>query len=461
MVATTAIELLVKRVLYRTLARIRKITSGGASPETSTAHCSPATRLPLEIVEIIIAYLRYDTRSLRACTLTCYSWYIAAVPHLHHILTIKYGYLWVGWKFRWPNPIQHMHVLGLLPLVQEFRVNERYDGLSSKSFNSRILRQFSALTNVQKLEIESLDIPSFMPRIRRYFGHFLPTVRSLTLRKPKGSHRQIIYFIGLFQHLQDLELNDEDRSGSLSEPAGNSMLIPTFIPPLRGRLGLSSFNRTGFFEDMIELFGGIRFRYMYLSRVRGARPLLDACAKTLEDLVLNATGHLGEQLPLRGMRVIANDLAAGYSLRDFDLSQDKSLRTLKVIMSLPINRPSSDGLPETTSRVLNRLLSTVTSSAFLEITVSYGSYHFDYVDRNRELSQAERAEEVSWHREIFKVFREAHKVRDFRLCAIFCGFVGEDPMRILGEAMDEERTEGGFNDFLYDPFVYNLYKPPF
>jgi hypothetical protein len=298
-VAATVIELLVKRVLYRTLARIRKITSGGASPETSIRHCSPATRLPLEIFEAIIAYLRYDTRSLRACTLTCYSWYIAAVPHLHHTLTIS-GYRYQGGrKLRWPNPIRYMHMLGLLPLVQEFRVCGGYNELSPGRFNRCILRQFSALTNVQKLDIANLDIPSFMPRIRRYFGHFLPTVRSLTLKGPKGSHRQIIYFIGLFQHLQDLELNDEVRSGSLSEPAGNSMLIPTFIPPLRGRLGLVYFNRTGFFENMIDLFGGIRFRYMYLYRVRGPQPPLDACAKTLEDLVLNATGPLGEQRPLK------------------------------------------------------------------------------------------------------------------------------------------------------------------
>jgi len=89
-VTATVIELLFKRVLYRTLAGIRKIGSGGDSPETSTTHRSPATRLPLEVVEIIIAYLRYDTRSLRACTQTCHSWYIAAVPHLHHTLTVDF-----------------------------------------------------------------------------------------------------------------------------------------------------------------------------------------------------------------------------------------------------------------------------------------------------------------------------------------------------------------------------------
>ena len=246
-----------------------------------------------------IAYLRYDTRSLRACTLTCHSWYIVAVPHLHHTLTIGVG-LWEEGKFLWPNPIRYMHALGLLPLVKEFRVHGRYDGLSSKRFNCCILRQFSALTNVQKLEIGNLDIPSFMPRIQRYFGHFLPTVKSLILKKPNGSRRQIIYFIGLFQNLQDLELLN-DWLGFQGKPAGDLALIPAFVPPLRGWLKLVYFNDADLLKDMIDLFGGIRFRYMNLYQVYGMRPLLDACATTLECVVLDPTDPLGEKLSLKGL----------------------------------------------------------------------------------------------------------------------------------------------------------------
>ena len=36
---------------------------------------------------MIVFYLAYDTRSLLACSMTCYSGYIVAVPHLHHTLT--------------------------------------------------------------------------------------------------------------------------------------------------------------------------------------------------------------------------------------------------------------------------------------------------------------------------------------------------------------------------------------
>ena len=102
---------------------------------------------------------------------------------------------------------------------------------------------------------------------------------------------------------------------------------------------------------------------------------------------------------------------------------------------------------------------------FSRITVHYkkdnfrgvGSWHEDR-PLIRELSQAERAEEVSRHRIIFEVFREAHRVREFQLelYVTIWGCIGEEPVRILEEAIAEERAENGFNDFLRDPFVnYN------
>jgi hypothetical protein len=298
-VTATVVDLFVKRVFYRTLARIREVGSGDTSPETPTAHCSPANRLPLEVVEIIIAYLKYDTRSLRACTRTCHSWYIAAVPHLHHTLTVNIDGRGEE-KFRWPNPIHYMHMLGLLPLVKEFRVRGSHNVFSPRRFNYCILRQFSALTNVQKLELGHMDIPSFMPRIQRCFRHFSPTVQSLVLEEPKGTRRQIIYFIGLFQNLQDLGLL-YDRFCYLDEPAGDPAPIPAFVPPLRGFLRLVCFGMAGFLEDMIDLFGGIRFSLMHLYRVYGMRSLLSACAKTLECVALDPTDPLGKQLSLESM----------------------------------------------------------------------------------------------------------------------------------------------------------------
>lgn len=305
-IAPVVVGSLVKRGWHPTLARIRGMCSGGASPKTLTARSSPTVpgglpgKLPQEIVEIIIAYLAYHTRSLRACTLICYSWYIAALPHLHRTLFIGIN----RWdrKFRWPNPIQHMHMLGLLPLVKLCWIRRDDYGdvyFSPKLFKSHTLHQFFALTNVQELGIDRLDISSFMPRIQQYFGHFLPTVRSLVLGGPRGSDREIIYFIGLFQHLEDLSLS-YDGGGSVGfqdEPTDDLTLIPPFSPPLRGWLSISNFPRAGLLKDVIELFGRIRFRYMRLFNVDGMRPLLDGCAETLEVLRLYPTDPHGNGFP--------------------------------------------------------------------------------------------------------------------------------------------------------------------
>ena len=65
---------------------------------------------------MIIAHIAYDERSLRAWV--CYSWYIAAVLHLHHALTVHT----MGWReiFRFRNAIPYIHMLCLLPLVKKF-----------------------------------------------------------------------------------------------------------------------------------------------------------------------------------------------------------------------------------------------------------------------------------------------------------------------------------------------------
>ena len=166
-------------------------------------------------------------------------------------------------------------------------------------FNSSTLDQFSALTNVRELKVEYLDIPSFIPHIQRYFKYFLPTLTSLGLWGPRGSDRQIVFFIGLFQHLRDLTLiNSGVKLGE--KPQDDLTLIPPFIPPLQGDLLMIRFTRVGLLKDMIDLFGGVRFYCMRFFDVDGMRLLLDAGAETLETLVVYPTDPRGERLFLRG-----------------------------------------------------------------------------------------------------------------------------------------------------------------
>ena len=286
-----AIELLVKRVWYRSRARIQGTRSGGAPAGTCTTPPSPAMRLPQEIVEIIIGHLTRDFPALRSCSLTCYSWYIAAVPHLHATLQVFLNLCW-GQKWMWPTPILHMYRLGLLPLIKSIRIWDSYDQMfSSKRLNCFIRRQFQTLSNVETLEIQNLDISSLMPRIQRYFRSFLPTLRSLHLISPKGSNRQIIFFIGLFQHLENLSLK---RGRPVRRDPEDLTLIPSSVPPLQGRLVAWRWERV-LFQDMIRLFGRISFTDMYLYNVCETRLLLHACADTLQVLRLDPDDPLGEQ----------------------------------------------------------------------------------------------------------------------------------------------------------------------
>jgi len=57
------------------------------------------------------------------------------------------------------------------------------------------------------------------------------------------------------------------------------------------------------------------------------------------------------------------------------------------------------------------------------------------------MSQADRAEEDSRHYRRFEVLREVYKVWDFELVLIttVSGYVGEQRVRVLGEAVAGER----------------------
>ena len=277
---------------------ISQLFLAGASLEIPATRSSPASNIPQEIIEMIIAHLICDTRSLLACSLTCYSWYIASVPHLHHTLITLGCRCDFSPKLGWAKPLQNASKLGLLPLVKKFHIQGSPSFDSSfprQQFNSRILRQISEMTNIRVLGIHGLDIPSFMPEIQHCFGHFLPRVQSLSLRAPRGSCRQIIFFIGLFEHLENLGLYDGKLQGGEHEAVDDPAFIPPFTPPLRGRLAMECFMGAGFLKDMIRLLGGVQFRYMNLVGVGDMRLLLNACAKTLEKLRLYPNDPSGEQ----------------------------------------------------------------------------------------------------------------------------------------------------------------------
>ena len=273
--------------------------------ETPAARPPQITRLPQELVEMIISYFIYNTRTLLACSMTCRSWSIAAVPHLHHSLTTdEHSHGWVDRKYMWPKPLQKSYELGLLPLVKRFRVRIAYYPDVKFALDDHIMRYFSALTNLQELGIDHLHVSDFMSDIQRSFGHFAPTPRPPAPRAPKGSCWQILYFIGFFPNLQDLKICYKSLTEE-QESTADAELVPLSVPPLHGQLTLTCFTRVKLVEDMIALFGGLRFRRMDLFRVRCTRLILGACAETLETLRLYPTDLCGEEIIWERRRELA------------------------------------------------------------------------------------------------------------------------------------------------------------
>ena len=276
--------------LVATLTRRRtKVTAGGVppsrTPETRTI-TRQAHRLPVEILEMIIAHLIYDTPSLKACAATCIAWYNVATPHLHHTLTIWQWHSETA--YRDLNPLALSYECGLLPHVKKLRFRRGFSEspwLFPDCFDSWGLHCFSALVNLQDLAIADMYFPGFVSGTEQYFGHFSPTLRSITLFRPTGSPRQLLDFLGLFPKLDDIKITHYHGVPD--------MLETPYVPiqgSLRGKLAFSGTAVGDVLEGIIATFGGIRFTSLHLYGVGGAQLLLDACAETLQTLYIDPGG---------------------------------------------------------------------------------------------------------------------------------------------------------------------------
>jgi len=175
-----------------------------------------------------------------------------------------------------------------MSLVKEIRVDRSWDRnrwFLPGAFNRRDLRCFSAFTNVRTLRLQNFQIPRFVPHIRRYFGQFSRSLRSLTLFRSQWTPQQPSHFLSLFSNLDDIELYD-----SLIFNAEPENLVPfsTPAPKLRGRLALYGPHRVKTWAYLNALCGGLQFRHIDLRKATSSAPvLLEACAKTLETLRFN------------------------------------------------------------------------------------------------------------------------------------------------------------------------------
>jgi hypothetical protein len=341
------------------------------------------------------------------------------------------------------------------PLIHEELRIRHWDGdrrFTREELGGRNLCYFSALKNLQELGIDNLQVSSFIPGLRQYFGHLSPTLRFLALSEPIGSSRQIVYFIGLFPNLQDLKLHYSDLK-NCHENVADTTLIPLSSPPLRGRLTLIFFTREQIVKDMITLFGGLRFHHMDLFGVKCLPLLLEKCAETLETLRLYPTDPYGEAFSSGEEAVDSTERSAAKRMC-FNLSQNKILRTLEITAeSIVIAGDAAPGF-------LKTVLSSVAFPGILEVVIIY---------RENDLGgwpprQSCKPDPVYFPDYLLgvwcfpnqlMVFREMHSVRDFRL--VFCvdvhGCMVDVGMEILGSVVEMEWVGGRFGSLVCKPVV--------
>ena len=240
----------------------------------SSTDPSQARSFPPEIVEMIIAHLKYDTPTLKACAATCFSWYNVAVPHLHRTLI-----LWEPTPKKYQNQLPSLLKLGLLPFVEKLQVRL---AVVPAMFDSRNMQYFHAMVNLQELWFAGPDFSKFPAGFGEYLGHFSPTLRSVALSRPNGTRRQLLNLLRLFPKLEDITIDHYADRPEAYEPF-DSQLVP-IRGRLRGRLSLKMFGEEGLLRDIIVAFEGMRFTYMELHVAQGKHLLLEACADTLETL---------------------------------------------------------------------------------------------------------------------------------------------------------------------------------
>jgi len=240
---------------------------------------------------MIIANLICDTSSLKACATTCFAWYNAAAPHLHHTLVLRHCHPEPAHEGL--NPLSALAELGLLPLVKKVQFRSyvfNNPWVAPRFFSNQSLHHWSALVGIQDLTVEDLDFSMFETGVEKYSTHLSPTLRSLALTRPRCHPRQLLDLLRLFPKLDDIKLVNCEFSDE-EDPTPGDPHTP-IAGSFRGKLTISSLLTEGVLGDFITASGGVRFVSMDLHDVLEMQLLLETCAETLESLRIYPNGIL-------------------------------------------------------------------------------------------------------------------------------------------------------------------------
>lgn len=271
-------------VWHRGKAKVNHLLGGAPQPPKTFIVSESTCRVPYEIVEVIIAHLIHDLYTLKACSLTCRSWYSIAATHIHHTLTL----LWntPGPRINCPELLAGLHALDLIRFVKEIKVLQGPDPISW--FSPQQLTH-PVFANIHTLKIQNAQIYRFLPggvtpHTESNLGILSPTLRSIMLCHPNCTPRQLSHFFSLFPNLDDIGVFGIGARMQ-DPPVLNTEPIPFSASKLRGRLTVHRFGQVETWKSLSTSCGGLRFRHVDLGWDESCTPfLLEACAETVETL---------------------------------------------------------------------------------------------------------------------------------------------------------------------------------
>ena len=148
--------------------------------------------------------------------------------------------------------------------------------------------------------------------------------------------------------------------------------------------------------------------------------------------------------------------------------EDKIKRRNKCLRTLETTARSITAAGDTASVSLGTVLSSITSPALLDVVVVYRYSEFEGTHiythslfyeggfcSHHPDCPVEMAAGARRHQDRFKIFREMHEAREFRLmfCVDILDPVVRDATEMLERIVRVEKTEGGFDYLLHEPLI--------
>lgn len=144
-------------------------------------------------------------------------------------------------------------------------------------------------THLQELDIRYLNVGQPLLWLYEHCDILKTTVRTLTLRYPRGSIKELLCFIGLFSGLENLTVDSIDRDFS------SDALVPVLetSPPLTGRLLLKGISDQDFLSSLVSLKKGVRFRTVDLQFCGEVHEIVNGCAGSMERFIYQPSDFNG------------------------------------------------------------------------------------------------------------------------------------------------------------------------